>query len=96
MVLYWFPHCSSVRQCTAKPPPVFVQLYDVICAWGVPQVQAVIETVAAQGVKAYLLNQVGFENGQYGKKCAYGHPGSQIDAAMAKNGSAFIKATMGW
>ena len=61
-----------------------------------PEVNAVIKSVQASGVKAYLLNQVGFEDGQYGKKCAYGHPGSQVDAAMAKNGSAFIKATMGW
>ena len=37
---------------------------------------------------------IAFES--YGKVCAYGHPGSQIDAAMAKNGSAFIKTTMGW
>ena len=33
---------------------------------------------------------------QYGKKCAYGHPGSQDDAAMAKSGSAFIQTIMGW
>ena len=61
--------------------------------------KAVIASVAASGIKAYLLNQVEFEDGKnstYGKVCAYGHPGSQIDAAMAKNGSAFIKTTMGW
>jgi len=61
-----------------------------------PEVNAVIASVTAAGVKAYLLDQVGFEDGTYGKKCAYGHPGSQDDAAMAKNGSAFIKTTMGW
>lgn len=60
------------------------------------EVKAVIATVSAVGVKAYLLDQTLFEDGAYGKKCAYGHPGSEIDAAMAKNGSAFIKATMGW
>jgi hypothetical protein len=26
----------------------------------------------------------------------YGHPGSHDDAAMAKNGSAFVKLNMGW
>ena len=40
--------------------------------------------------------QVGFEGGQYGKECAYGHPGSKDDAAIAKSGAAFVKATMGW
>jgi len=60
------------------------------------EVNWVIGRANVAGIKAYLLDQVGFENGQYGKDCAYGHPGSQIDAAMAKNGSAFIKTTMGW
>eukprot|EP01046_Picozoa_sp_COSAG06_P002655 COSAG06_NODE_96_length_24336_cov_75.057845_2_plen_498_part_00 len=65
------------------------------------EVKAVIASVTATGtgIKAYLLNQVEFEDGKnstYGKVCAYGHPGSQIDAAIAKNGSAFISATMGW
>jgi len=63
------------------------------------EVNTVIASVTAAGIKAYLLNQVEFEDGKnstYGKVCAYGHPGSQIDAAMAKNGSAFIKTTMGW
>ena len=60
------------------------------------EVNAVIAKVSAVGVKAYLLDQTLFEDGAYGKKCAYGHPGSAIDAAMAKNGSAFIKTTMGW
>ena len=35
-----------------------------------PEVKAVIQTVTASGVKAFLLNQVGFEDGKYGKKCA--------------------------
>jgi hypothetical protein len=60
------------------------------------EVDLVIASVSAMGIKAYLLNQVGFESGKYGKDCAYGHPGSQDDVAMAKNGSAFIKTTMGW
>lgn len=61
-----------------------------------PEVNSVIESVSAAGVKAHLLDQVGFDSGKYGKDCAYGHPGSQDDAAMARNGSAFIKATLGW
>ena len=61
-----------------------------------PEVNAVLASVTAAGIKAHLLDQVGFNDGSFGKLCAYGHPGSQIDAAMAKNGSAFIKATMGW
>lgn len=63
-----------------------------------PEVSWVVGRANAVGIKAYLLNQVGFINhdNTYGKPCAYGHPGSKIDAAMAKNGSAFIKATMGW
>jgi len=63
------------------------------------EVKTVIASVTASGIKAYLLNQVEFEDGKnstYGKVCAYGHPGSQIDAAMATNGSAFIKTAMGW
>ena len=60
------------------------------------EVEWVIGRAAAAGIKAYLLDQRGFESGQYGKDCAYGHPGSRDDAAMAKNGSAFIQATMGW
>ena len=63
------------------------------------EMKAVIASVAASGIKAYLLNQVEFEDGKnstYGKVCAYGHHGSQIDAAMAKSGSAFIRTTMGW
>lgn len=63
------------------------------------EVKTVIASVTASGIKAYLLNQVEFEDGKnstYGKVCAYGHPGSQIDAAMAKAGSAFIRTTMGW
>jgi hypothetical protein len=60
------------------------------------EVDKVIASVSAMGIKAYLLDQVGFESGKYGKDCAYGHPGSQDDVAMAKNGSAFIKMTMGW
>lgn len=60
------------------------------------EVDWVIAQVQAVGIKAYLLDQRGFENGKYGNDCAYGHPGSQIDAAMAKNGSSFIKAIMGW
>ena len=65
------------------------------------EVKTVIASVTASGIKAYLLNQVDFiepgdKNSTYGKVCAYGHPGSQIDAAMAKHGSAFIRTTMGW
>jgi len=60
------------------------------------EVNWVIDQVNAEGIKAYLLDQRGFEDGTHGKDCAYGHPGSQIDAAMAKNGSAFISSTMGW
>ena len=60
------------------------------------EVNEVIRRATAAGIKAYLLDQRGFDDGRYGIDCAYAHPGSQIDAAMAKNGSAFIKATMGW
>jgi hypothetical protein len=56
----------------------------------------VIANANAQGIRAHFLDQRGFEDGKHGPECAYGHPGSQIDAAMAKNGSAFIRATMGW
>ena len=61
-----------------------------------PEVEWVISRASSVGVKAYLLNQSSFENGTYGKRCAYGHPGSQDDAAMAQSGSAFIKKTMRW
>ena len=61
-----------------------------------PEVEWVISRATQVGIKAYLLNQTYFENGTYGKRCAYGHPGSQDDAAMAKSGSAFVKAMMGW
>ena len=61
-----------------------------------PEVGWVISHVTTAGIKAYLLNQSSFEDGKYGKECAYGHSGSQDDAAMAKSGSAFIKTTMRW
>ena len=62
-----------------------------------PEVEWVISQATTAGIRAYLLNQSSFEaDGTYGKKCAYGHPGSQDDAAMAKSGSEFIKVTMGW
>ena len=60
------------------------------------EVSWVIDRVGSMGIKAYLLDQRGFDGGAYGRLCAYGHPGSQIDAAMARNGSAFIKKIMGW
>ena len=60
------------------------------------EVTWVIGRAKASGISAHLLDQRGFDDGAYGPTCAYGHPGSQIDSAMAKNGSAFIKATMGW
>jgi len=60
------------------------------------EVEWVIDHATALGLKAYLLDQRGFDDGAYGHTCAYGHPSSQIDAAMAKNGSAFIKSTLGW
>ena len=66
------------------------------------EVKTVIASATASGIKAHLLDQVAFEEGPnpknstYGKVCAYGHPGSQIDAAMATNGSAFVKTAMGW
>ena len=62
------------------------------------EVDWVVAAVTAQGLKASFLDQRGFisSNGTYGHPCAYGHPGSQIDTAMAKNGSAFIKQVMEW
>jgi len=60
------------------------------------EVEWVIDRVGELGIHAHLLDQRGFDDGDYGAVCAYGHPGSQIDAAMAKSGSAFIKMTMGW
>ena len=60
------------------------------------EVEQVIGRVGRRGIRAHLLDQRGFDDGTHGKTCAYGHPGSQIDSAMAKNGSAFIKMTMGW
>ena len=60
------------------------------------EVDWVLKSVGAHGVMAHFLDQRGFEDGKHGRSCAYNHPGSQVDAAMAKNGSAFIKATMGW
>ena len=67
---------------------------DSYCA----EIDWVIARVTAQGLKASLLDQRGFinSNNTYGRACAYGHPGSHIDTAMAQNGSAFIKQTMGW
>ena len=61
-----------------------------------PEVEWVISHATTAGIKAYLLNQSKFEDGTYGKTCAYGHPGSQDDVAIAKAGSAFIKTAMGW
>ena len=62
------------------------------------QVNWVIEKVTTEGLKASLLDQRGFinSNNTFGRPCAYGHPGSQIDHAMARSGSAFIKHAMGW
>ena len=61
-----------------------------------PEVEWVISHASSVGIKAYLLNQSKFEDGAYGKSCAYGHPGSRDDAAMAQSGSAFVKQAMGW
>ena len=60
------------------------------------EVDWVISEATSVGIKAYLLNQSKFEDGTYGKSCAYGHPGSRDDAAMAKSGSAFVREAMGW
>ena len=60
------------------------------------EVNTVIAALARGGFKAQLLDQRGFNDGEYGHVCAYGHPSSQIDVAMAQNGSAFIKTAMGW
>ena len=60
------------------------------------EVKWVLGRANALGIETYLLDQRGFENGRYGKDCAFGHPSSRIDVAMARNGSGFIKATMGW
>jgi hypothetical protein len=61
-----------------------------------PEVDWVISELTSVGIKAYLLNQSKFEDGMYGKSCAYGHPGSRDDSAMAKSGSAFVQEAMGW
>ena len=60
------------------------------------EVEWVITQASRAGIKAYLLNQSSFENGTFGGGCAYGHPGSRDDAAMARSGAAFVKMTMGW
>jgi len=62
------------------------------------EVNWVIAKLTARGLKASLLDQRGFinSNATFGRPCAYGHPGSQIDRAMAKNASAFIKQVMEW
>ena len=54
-----------------------------------------IAAVTAVGVKAHFLDQRGFLNGTFGPACC-GHPGIEVDTAMAKYGAAFIKATLGW
>jgi hypothetical protein len=58
-------------------------------------IQAVIKNVTARGVKAHFLDQRGFLNGTFGPSCC-GHPSIEVDTAMATNGAAFIKTTLGW
>jgi len=60
------------------------------------EVDWVIGRANASGVKAHFLDQRGFDGGKYGRTCAFGHPSSRIDAAMATSGSALMKAAMGW
>ena len=47
----------------------------------------------ARGVPASILDQRGLLVG--GAVCC-GHPGTKIDAVMAANGTATLRATMGW
>lgn len=58
-------------------------------------VHTVIANAQQQGVKAHFLDQRGFLNGTFGPGCC-GHPGIEVDTAMAKSGAAFIKASLGW
>jgi len=58
-------------------------------------VQQVITNAQGAGVKAHFLDQRGFLNGTFGPACC-GHPSIEVDTAMAVNGAAFIKATLGW
>ena len=58
-------------------------------------VEWVITEVAQSGVSAYLLDQRGFLDGEFGEPCC-GHPSAAIDQGMAESGAAFIKETLGW
>ena len=58
-------------------------------------VHEVLSAVSQKGVKAHFLDQRGFLNGSFGKACC-GHPGIEVDTAMAKSGAASIKTALGW
>ena len=58
-------------------------------------VEWVIAEVAQHDVKASLLDQRGFLNGDYGEDCC-GHPSASIDDAMATGAIETIRATLGW
>jgi hypothetical protein len=36
-----------------------------------------------------------FADGQFGPTCC-GHPGAEVDVAIASSGAAFIKSKLGW
>jgi hypothetical protein len=59
------------------------------------EVQWVVNTLMAHGVKASFLDQRGFLDGSHGPSCC-GHPSASVDQAMARKGAAFIQNIMGW
>eukprot|EP00039_Didymoeca_costata_P026748 m.16561 g.16561 ORF g.16561 m.16561 type:complete len:385 (-) comp5732_c0_seq1:44-1198(-) len=58
------------------------------------EIMYVMQTLAPE-IKAVFLDQRPFLDGKYGPACC-GHPSAMVDTAMALNGSAFIKETLGW
>ena len=55
----------------------------------------VLATVRSAGVKAHFLDFTPYLNGTFGVACC-GHPGSEVDAAMANKAAATIAAALGW
>ena len=58
-------------------------------------VHSVIANLTARGIKAHFLDQRGFLDGSHGPACC-GHPGTEVDEAMATSAAAFMKSTLGW
>lgn len=55
----------------------------------------VLDEASARGIDATFLDQRGFLDGSYGEGCC-GHPGREVDVAMAESATRVITQAMGW